>query len=155
MVEQAINVEPQYELAICELYHPYFHGDLDDENDQTKNYIYNSYLCAYVIEHDEMYDDDLYPTDNTGPWGLRQERIWPEIEHPTIRNYRNLVRHYQLDIVQPIYLPSGHMMCIPKTFWLKIFQRKYKKYYKELQKRIERAKHPKVLMRRELTGCKL
>jgi len=47
------------------------------------------------------------------------------------------------------------MMCIPKTFWLKIFQRKYKKYYKELQKRIERAKHPKVLMRRQLTGCKL
>ena len=35
-------------------------------------------------------------------------------------------------------------MCIPKTFWLKIIQRKYKKYYKELQKRIQRAKNPKV-----------
>ena len=108
-----------------------------------------------MYKRQEIYDDDLFPTNNTGPWGLTQERIWPEIEHPTIRNYRNLVRHYQLDIVQPIYLPSGHMMCIPKTFWLKIFQRKYKKYYKELQKRIERAKHPKVLMRRQLTGCKL
>ena len=85
----------------------------------------------YEKEEDEMYDDDLYPTDNTGPWGLRQERIWPEVEHPTIRNYRNIIRHYQVDIVQPIYLPSGHMMCIPKTFWLKILQRKYKKYYKD------------------------
>ena len=37
MVEQAINVEPQYELAICELYHPYFHGDLNDEPNNTKN----------------------------------------------------------------------------------------------------------------------
>jgi hypothetical protein len=155
-MEELVDViEPEYQLAICELYHPYFHGNIVDETDTVKNYIYNSYLCAYTIENDEMYDDDLYPTDNSGPWGLRQERIWPEIEHPTIRNYRNIVRQYQLDIVQPIYLSTGHMMCIPKTFWLKIIQRKYKKYYKELQKRIQRAKNPKVLLRRQITGCKL
>ncbi len=155
-MEELVDViEPEYQLAICELYHPYFHGNIVDETEVVKNYIYNSYLCAYTIEDDEMYDDDLYPTDNSGPWGLRQERIWPEIEHPTIRNYRNIVRQYQLDIVQPIYLSTGHMMCIPKTFWLKIIQRKYKKYYKELQKRIQRAKNPKVLLRRQITGCKL
>ena len=39
MVELAINVEPQYELAICDLYHPYFHGDLDNENEQTKQLV--------------------------------------------------------------------------------------------------------------------
>lgn len=155
-MEELVDViEPEYQLAICELYHPYFHGDIVDETEVVKNYIYNSYLCAYTIEDDEMYDEDLYPTDNSGPWGLRQERIWPEVAHPTIRNYRNIVRQYQLDIVQPIYLSTGHMMCIPKTFWLKIIQRKYKKYYKELQKRIQRAKNPKVLLRRQVTGCKL
>jgi len=36
MVELAINVEPQYELAICELYHPYFHGDLDMKTNKQK-----------------------------------------------------------------------------------------------------------------------
>ena len=155
-MEELVDViEPEYQLAICELYHPYFHGNIVDETEGVKNYIYNSYLCAYTIEDDEMYDEDLYPTDNSGPWGLRQERIWPEVAHPTIRNYRNIVRQYQLDIVQPIYLSTGHMMCIPKTFWLKIIQRKYKKYYKELQKRIQRAKNPKVLLRRQVTGCKL
>ena len=155
-MEELVDViEPEYQLAICELYHPYFHGNIVDETEVVKNYIYNSYLCAYTIEDDEMYDEDLYPTDNSGPWGLRQERIWPEVAHPTIRNYRNIVRQYQLDIVQPIYLSTGHMMCIPKTFWLKIIQRKYKKYYKELQKRIQRAKNPKVLLRRQVTGCKL
>jgi len=155
-MEELVDViEPEYQLAICELYHPYFHGNIVDETEVVKNYIYNSYLCAYTIEDDEIYDEDLYPTDNSGPWGLRQERIWPEVEHPTIRNYRNIVRQYQLDIVQPIYLSTGHMMCIPKTFWLKIIQRKYKKYYKELQKRIQRAKNPKVLLRRQVTGCKL
>ena len=155
-MEELVDViEPEYQLAICELYHPHFHGDIVNETDTVKNYIYNSYLCAYTIEDDEMYDEDLYPTDNSGPWGLRQERIWPEVEHPSIRNYRNIVRQYQLDIVQPVYLSTGHMMCIPKTFWLKIIQRKYKKYYKELQKRIQRAKNPKVLLRRQVTGCKL
>ena len=155
-MEELVDViEPEYQLAICELYHPHFHGDIVNETDTVKNYIYNSYLCAYTIEDGEMYDEDLYPTDNSGPWGLRQERIWPEVEHPSIRNYRNIVRQYQLDIVQPVYLSTGHMMCIPKTFWLKIIQRKYKKYYKELQKRIQRAKNPKVLLRRQITGCKL
>ena len=155
-MEELVDViEPEYQLAICELYHPHFHGDIVNETDTVKNYIYNSYLCAYTIEDGEMYDEDLYPTDNSGPWGLRQERIWPEVEHPSIRNYRNIVRQYQVDIVQPVYLSTGHMMCIPKTFWLKIIQRKYKKYYKELQRRIQRAKNPKVLLRRQVTGCKL
>ena len=96
-MEELVDViEPEYQLAICELYHPYFHGNIVDETEVVKNYIYNSYLCAYTIEDDEMYDEDLYPTDNSGPWGLRQERIWPEVAHPTIRNYRNIVRQYQL-----------------------------------------------------------
>ena len=36
---------------------------VDEDRQTVKNYIYNSYLCAYTIEDDEMYDDqDLYPT---------------------------------------------------------------------------------------------
>ena len=145
-------LETNYKLAICELYHPYFHGALYDEAPEVRNYIYNSYLCAYIIEDNELYDIDLYPSDNSGPWGLSLHRIWPTEVHPTIRNYSNIVKNYKLDIVQPIYLQTGHYMCIPKTFWLKVFQRKYKKYYKELQVRILRAKHPKALFKRQITG---
>ena len=25
-------IEPNYKLAICELYHPYFHGHINDED---------------------------------------------------------------------------------------------------------------------------
>ena len=66
--------------------------------------------------------------------------------------YNHIVKKYALDIVQMIHLNTGHQMCIPKTFWLKIIQRKYKNYYKKLQERIRRAKHPKALLRRQITG---
>jgi len=145
-------IEPDYQLAICELYHPYFHGDLNDDDNILKNYLYNSYLCAYAIEDGELYDQDLYPMDNAGPWGLSRERLWPDVKHPSIRNYYNIVKKYKLEIVQMIYLNTGHQICIPKTFWLKIIQRKYKNYYKKLQERIVRAKHPKALLRRQITG---
>lgn len=145
-------IEPQYKLAICELYHPYFHGNINDDNIVLKNYIYNSYLCFYIIGNDELYDQDLYPTDNTGPWGLNRRRRWSDVNHPSIRNYYNIVKNYKLEIVQMIYLNTGHQICIPKTFWLKIIQRKYKNYYKKLQERIRRAKHPKALFKRQITG---
>ena len=145
-------IEPEYQLAICELYHPYFHGDLNDEDNKVKNYIYNSYLCAYTIEEGELYDQDIYPSRNEGPWGLSRERLWPKVKHPSIRNYHHIVKKYALDIVQMVYLNTGHHICIPKTFWLKILQRKYKNYYKKLQERIRQAKHPKALLRRQITG---
>ena len=145
-------IESDYQLAICELYHPYFHGDINDEDNSFKNYLYNSYLCAYAIEDGELYDQDLYPSGNEGPWGLSRERLWPDVKHPSIRNYHNIVKKYKLEIVQMIYLNTGHQICIPKTFWLKIIQRKYKNYYKKLQERILRTKHPKALLRRQITG---
>jgi len=138
-------IEPHYQLAICELYHPYFHGDLNDEDNTLKNYIYNSYLCTYAIEKEYLYDQTLYGT----PWLMSRTRFCPT--HPSIRNY-NILKEYKLEIVQMIYLNTGHQLCIPKTFWLKIIQRKYKKYYKELQTRILLAKHPKALLRRQITG---
>ena len=144
-------IEPKYKLAICELYHPYFHGDLNDEDNKVKNYLYNSYLCAYTIEEDELYD--LYPwRSHERPWGLPLERSWPDVKHPSIRNYHNIVKKYALEIVQMIHINTGHQMCIPKTFWLKIIQRKYKNHYKKIQERIRRTKHPKALLQRQITG---
>ena len=155
-MEQHIHsIKPNYKLAICELYHPYFHGYLNDENNRTKKYIYNSYLVASYIEQEEQFDNDLYPTNNSGPWGLSRHRSCPQSNHPYIRNYTNIVKTYSVEIVQPIHLNTGHAICIPKTFWLKIFQRKYKKYYKNLQKRISHAKNPKLLMHRQITGIRI
>jgi len=129
------HTEPQYQIAICELYNPYFHGSYEMEHDLMpgfKNYLYGSFLCTYSISSDSIYDD-MYPSYNSG----------------TRRNGRT-----RLEIVQLVHLNTGHQLCILKTFWLKIIQRKYKNYYKNLQKRIALAKHPKALLRRQITGVR-
>ena len=125
------HTEPQYQIAICELYNPYFHGSYEMEHDLMpgfKNYLYGSFLCTYSISSDSIYDV-LYPSDNFGGNGRTR-----------------------LEIVQLVHLNTGHQLCILKTFWLKIIQRKYKNHYKNLQKRIALAKHPKALLLRQITG---
>ena len=143
----------KYNLAVAELYHPYFHGDDNNWNDDFRHLLFTSFLHCFSIEKDEMFDD-IYPNDSTWDLRLRFSRNCPDVEHPYIRNYMNVVRPFKVDIVEMIELETGHMICIPKTFWLKIFQRKFKKYYNKLQKRIQRAKNPKILIRRSY-GCTL
>jgi hypothetical protein len=141
----------RYKLAVAELYHPYFHGDDNNWNDDFRHLLFTSFLHCFSIEKNEMFDDDIY----MNCLRLRFSRNWPDIEHPYIRNYMNVTRPFRVDIVEMIELETGHMICIPKTFWLKIFQRKFKNYNNKLQKRIQRAKNPKILIRRSTYGCTL
>ena len=147
------NLSPitQYKIGICELYHPFFHGCLDHLELTEKKALYGSYLCFAIFNDDELNDPDLFPHDGTGPWGLSTHRVWPEVSHPFIRNYSRIIQSYNVDIFTT-YIKDGVTLCIPKTFWLKIFQRKCKKYYRQLQMRIQRAKNPRNLMKREIYG---
>lgn len=147
--------QSKYTLAISELYHPYFHGNDTQWDEDFRKFLYTSYLCCIPIEKDEMFDDDLYPTDTSGPWGLNRERVWPDVTHPYIRNYLNIAKPFRVDIVETLETELGHLLCIIKTFWLKIFQRKYKKYYAALQARIKHAKNPRILFHRSITGKQL
>lgn len=146
--------QSKYTLAISELYHPYFHGNDIRWDEGFRKFLYTSYLCSFLIEKDEMFDD-LYPTDTSGPWGLNIGRVWPDVAHPYIRNYLNIAKPFRIDIVETMETESGHLLCIIKTFWLRIFQRKYKKYYATLQARIKQAKNPRALFHRRITGKQL
>jgi len=149
-MEDFVNViNPFYQLGICELYHPQIHGDLQDKDPCVQNYIHNSYICLHSVEDNELYDE--WPLFGS-PWWTRSPEDVNYEPHPSIRNYNTISLKYKLDIMQIIHLNTGHCMCIPKTFWLKLLQRKYKNYYKKLQLRISRAKHPKALLQRQLTG---
>lgn len=150
------SVDSKYKLAICELYHPHFHGNINprENGEIMRKYIYTSFLPTYYIEHDQQFDDDLYPLDGSGPWGIHNHRFIQQINHPYIRNYTNVTKTHALEIVQCINIINSQIVCVLKTFWLKIFQRKYKKYYKNLQIQIKRGKNPKVLFYRQLTGNK-
>ena len=145
----------EYKIGICELYHPYYHGSLEHLSSTQKKELYGSYLCFQTLYDDELYDDeDLFPHDGSGPWGISTHRVWPEVEHPFIRNYTSIIQTYNVDIFVT-YTKNGTTLCIPKTFWLRLFQRKCKNYYKQLQKRIQRAKNPRNLMSRQIYGHQL
>lgn len=142
----------EYKIGVCELYHPYYHGCLDHLEPTQKKELYGSYICFQTLHDNELYEDeDLFPHNGSGPWGLSTHRVWPEVSHPFIRNYDTIIESYNVDIFTT-YIKDGVTLCIPKTFWLKIFQRKWKKYYKQLQSRIQRAKNPRNLLRRKIYG---
>ena len=61
-------------------------------------------------------------------------------------NFLNIILYPQ--IIQT-YEIDNTILCIIKTMWLKIFQRKYKNYY---NKKLNYYKNPRNLLKREIFG---
>ena len=145
------------QLGLCEIYHPHFHGrnDNDNDNDDDGGFLYTSFIYMQPISIEEFYDSDYH--DTLGQWKLSRDQSMRgyhenELKHPHIRNYLNLEKnniYRRPQIVSKFELDSGHTLCIIKTIWLKILQRKWKKYY---QARISSFKQPRKLMKRSILG---
>ena len=57
--------------------------------------------------------------------------------HPTIRNYFNIIsniNYIKPEIGECIELPNGEIVAILKTCWLKIFQKKWRKWNSSIEK---------------------
>ena len=76
--------------------------------------------------------------------------------HPTVRNYtkyHTLPFERRVEIGEIIYSTDNVALCILKTCWLRIFQRKARKY---LQKILRiRRRLPALLIHRQLSGRRL
>ena len=62
-----------------------------------------------------------------------------------IKNYHNIIvknNYLQLHLAKNILLDTGEIICIIKTYWLKIIQRTWKRIYKERQIIIQKRKNP-------------
>lgn len=82
-----------------------------------------------------------------------------EIIHPLIRNYNNIIKNKTMinyDIVElvKIYDNNGfYIKCaIKKTFWIRIFQKVWRKYMKKRAEIIKNRCRPDALFYRELHG---
>jgi hypothetical protein len=67
----------------------------------------------------------------------------PKLHHETIKNYMNIVvtnTFNELQIATCIRLPSGELVAILKTVYLRIFQRMWKKYYKKLMEKVQKRR---------------
>ena len=149
MHELVRHRDPHFSLAVCGLYHPDSHGDLAYEFDSIRDYVYGSYLC-YASEVEDSIEPLMTPVF------IKEERWWqdswesnvrPEPSHPIVRTKGH--GKPRLEIVRVVRLISDQDVCIIKTFWIKLLQRKWKSYYQRL---LARRRNPKALLHRSIWG---
>ena len=113
----------KYNIVLCEHYNGHIHGDMPNLEDQFlvisrfKKYDYD-----YISDMSKFYNENYKD---------RADEITP---HSIIRNYSNLItkeNYIYPEIAECHYLADGECVCIKKTFWLRMFQRKIKNLYKK------------------------
>jgi hypothetical protein len=129
----------KYELALTEFNHPKIHGSSTE--------LHSHFMCFLKVVPHEFYNE--YPQEYSV---LHNSDNSYHDYHPIIQCYTNILRKngtFHLDIVETQQLSTGELICILKTFWLSIFQRKWRLYFK---KKMAFYKNPKSLMIREING---
>ena len=120
-------------LAICEIFNPELHGLTQSS---SKN-ITTQFLVHTKILPKEFYNNsykDIIRVVKNGYYYYR----WAEGPvHPLIRNYEHLIKNIRfpnIEIVTIKELEGMEQVAILKTFWLKIFQRKWKNILRRRRK---------------------
>ena len=145
----------RFTLGICELFHPYIHG-VNDDSDTTiceKLIVHSTFKAKkfYDFKHEQL----INCVNNSYEYLYNINRLYRQESHPTIRNYYNIVNksnYIKVNIIEIETLPTQEVVCIIKTFWIKIIQRKWKKVYKERNLLLQKMKNPLNLMKRECSG---
>ena len=115
-----------YELGLCQKFNEETHGF--DENTSSPE-IKDHYICLYTFPYSNIELSDYI----------------------TLAECFNLT----VEIVEPIWLSPGvEMVAIYKTFWLRILQRKVRRWLK-VKRHVQTNMIYKMLMTREYTGTKL
>jgi hypothetical protein len=125
-------------LGYCEIYKPHHHGFLENYNINDKIHIYTSLLYQFNITLNEFYDESENSIKKeweiNGPWKIALSSL--NNKNPYIRN-TVAIKLNTLEILKIINY-KDYQFCIIKTFWLRLLQRKFKRYYKKhLLKRIQ------------------
>lgn len=140
----------KYKLAICVLFDPVLHG-ITEQSDKN--------ICKHLLIH-----HTIEPHTFLNYYYHAQELLTfikyyynniIIIPHPIIRNYENIVNsqeYFKIDIIQEDILDGQEYVGYLKTFWLKLLQRKWKKFFKDREKKIRKMCNPKRLIKREITG---
>lgn len=159
----------KYSLGLCVPFHPYIHGFTSDSY---------KHICEHYILDEEIDTEEFITSYRDIVRYLiliktRYRNILREITNTTYSNH-NVIRNYiklmnnifkfnteifiepsnipRIDIIKYEYLETGECVAYLKTFWLKIFQRKWKNIYKKRQEIIKQRGHPYSLRFREIEG---
>jgi len=153
----------KYNLGLVQLINPEIHGSYYKYSDwlNTHYLTVESNIDINEFYSDTLLDDVKLLNNDASEWASNYEiNNNKELLHPCIRNYKNIISKLNgvnLEIVETIMINSYPIdesnvqisVSIKKTFWLKILQRKWKKYYK---KKLSFMKNLKNLYYREIHG---
>ena len=151
-------MESKYKLAFCVFFNAYIHGK--DENSSAN--IDSHYLILHSVSMDKFYNPREFNIFmNMIDTSRRHYSRYIETnqrwrEHVVIRNYKCAVikkNYISLEIIQHVELEGGgEHVAISKTFWLRIFQRKWKKCYEYKMRQVRKLLKPRGLLLREISG---
>ena len=120
-----LSIMSRYEIGLCQKFNERFHGF--DENTSSPD-LKEHYICYYTFPFTDTFKEHLAFAKCNGA---------------------------TVEIVEPIWLSPGcEMVAIYKTFWLRILQRKVRRWLK-VKRHIQTNMIYKMLMTREYTGTKL
>ena len=152
----------KYNLGLVEIINPNFHGSVYNHNNWLNTH-YLTYEANINIEefYCDISKDDINLLNNQIKTNMLRYELNnnTEMQHPCIRNYKKIVsksNFVNLEIIENKLVNYRQdesidliSVSILKTFWLRILQRKWKKYYK---KKIQFIKNMKNLYYREIHG---
>jgi hypothetical protein len=148
-------METKYELAFCVIFNAYIHGK--DENSSPN--IDSHYLILHSVNIDTFYNSQSFTTFmHMIHRSRRQYSRYVEQcrEHVVIRNYKcaaSKKNYISLEIIQHVEMEGGgEHVAIYKTFWMRIFQRKWKKHHHYKMQLVRTLLKPRGLLLREIGG---
>ena len=180
MTTTTINNISKYNLVLCELWHKEFDGF--DENSDVNicgHYLVINKFDSNIFDYDSsddnedntpLTDEEFYDDEGLNNFDTLDDMVQlyrakyvfinsslPDYKkkHPLIRNFKNIIEredYIQPHIAECITLSGDELVCIIKTFWIKIIQRKWKKIYKERKDALLKRRNINSLNHRNITG---
>lgn len=133
----------RFNISLCELYNKNVHGNVNSE--VLYHYLvffrYKIFNMEHIKETIENINSEYLNLSNKS--------------HDIFRNYSQIIRnenYIKPEIIECIYLDTGHCIAIKKTFWIKLIQRSWRNIFKKREQIIKIRSHPNSLRQREITG---
>ena len=132
----------KYNIVLCELYNT-MHG-----NNEKLFYNYLTISRFKTFDIDEINEISEF-------YNSEYKNLENKSELSPIQNFQNIIsreNYIKPEIAEHILLESGHSICILKTFWLKIVQRRWKNIFRIRKNILQIRCQPSALRFREING---
>ena len=133
----------KYNLGLCEIYNAKTHGS----NELNGSLLL---LCRFKSLNTDFIN--LYILNHVCNMLEYISSCRSALEHDTIRNYKKIFHKLSPDIVETKQLDTGEIICIKKTVWIKLIQKKWKQVFKQRVEIIKKRSSIKSIRYREING---